>query len=214
MGTPLDSERNDDREIANFHDQLKANLPRLRFYALSITRNRDAADDLVHDTVVKALTGQRSFQPGSNFTAWIFRIQRNEFVSGLRRIRRAARAHSSVTDSPWCPPHQEYRLVMREFLLAFGKLTPAQREAILLAVLDGQTYEAIAAYTGVSVGTVKSRISRARDTLERLLLEDESNTASTVLPGTSMDESKPPRRLGARAKKSPPIGSRGTEGVS
>jgi len=64
--------------------------------------------------------------------------------------------------------------VMREFMSAFGKLAPTQREALLLAVLEGQSYEVIAAHTGVSVGTVKSRISRARDTLERLLLEGET----------------------------------------
>jgi RNA polymerase sigma-70 factor (ECF subfamily) len=63
---------------------------------------------------------------------------------------------------------------MREFMSAFGKLAPTQREALLLAVLEGQSYEVIAAHTGVSVGTVKSRISRARDTLERLLLDGES----------------------------------------
>ena len=60
---------------------------------------------------------------------------------------------------------------MREFMSAFGKLASTQREALLLAVLEGQSYEVIAGHTGVSVGTVKSRISRARDTLERLLLE-------------------------------------------
>ena len=66
--------------------------------------------------------------------------------------------------------------MMREFMSAFGKLAPTQREALLLAVLEGQSYEVIAAHTGVSVGTVKSRISRARDTLERLLLEGETTS--------------------------------------
>src|SRR5882757_6166056 len=74
-------------DVHDFHEQLKAILPRLRIYALSLTRDRDAADDLVHDTVIKALTGRRSFQPGTNLAAWLFRIQRNEFISGLRRQR-------------------------------------------------------------------------------------------------------------------------------
>jgi len=69
---------------------------------------------------------------------------------------------------------------MREFVMAFAKLVPTQREALLLAVLEGLPYEVIAAHTGVSVGTVKSRISRARDTLERLLLEGESRLPSTA----------------------------------
>ena len=158
-----------DADTRDFHEQLKAILPRLRVYALSLTRDRDAADDLVHDTVVKALTGRASFEPGTNLSAWVFRIQRNEFISGLRRLRPIGAGRFGRRRELVAPPHQESRLVMREFMSAFGKLAPTQREALLLAVLEGQSYEVIAAHTGVSVGTVKSRISRARDTLERLL---------------------------------------------
>jgi RNA polymerase sigma-70 factor (ECF subfamily) len=161
-------------ELHDFHEQLKAILPRLRVYALSLTRDRDAADDLVHDTIIKALTGRHSFEPGTNLSAWVFRIQRNEFISGLRRTRPSVPVDSVIADSLSHPAHQESRLVMREFMAAFGKLAPTQREALLLAVLEGQSYEVIAAHTGVSVGTVKSRISRARDTLERLLLEGDT----------------------------------------
>ncbi|MBS0540587.1 MAG: sigma-70 family RNA polymerase sigma factor [Proteobacteria bacterium] len=161
-------------DLHDFHEQLKAILPRLRIYALSLTRDRDAADDLVHDTVIKALTGRHSFEPGTNLSAWVFRIQRNEFISGLRRTRPSVPVDSVIAETLSHPAHQESRLVMREFMSAFGKLASTQREALLLAVLEGQSYEVIAAHTGVSVGTVKSRISRARDTLERLLLEGES----------------------------------------
>ena len=149
-------------DINDFHEQLKAILPRLRVYALSLTRDRDAADDLVHDTVIKALTGRESFEPGTNLSAWVFRIQRNEFISGLRRMRPTVPVDSAIAETLSHQPHQESRLVMREFMSAFGKLAPTQREALLLAVLEGQSYEVIAAHTGVSVGTVKSRISRAR----------------------------------------------------
>ena len=158
-------------DVRDFHDQLKAVLPRLRIYALSLTRDRDAADDLVHDTVIKALTGRHSFQPGTNLAAWLFRIQRNEFISGLRRQRPTVPVDTAIAESLSHPPHQDSGLVMREFVTAFAKLAPTQREALLLAVLEGLPYEVIASHTGVSVGTVKSRISRARDTLERLLLE-------------------------------------------
>jgi len=168
----------DEAELRDFHEQLKAILPRLRVYALSLTRDRDAADDLVHDTVIKALTGRASFEPGTNLSAWVFRIQRNEFISGLRRMRPSVPVDSAVAETLSHQPHQESRLVMREFMSAFGKLAPTQREALLLAVLEGQSYEVIAAHTGVSVGTVKSRISRARDTLERLLLEGEAKPRS------------------------------------
>jgi RNA polymerase sigma-70 factor (ECF subfamily) len=157
----------------NFHEQLKGVLPRLRIYARSLTRDRDAAEDLVHDTVVKALAGRHSFQPGTNLAAWLFRIQRNEFISGLRRQRPTVPVDAAA-ESISHPAHQESRLIMREFIAAFGKLPTAQREALVLAVLEGLRYEVIAAHTGVSVGTVKSRISRARDTLERLLVEGDT----------------------------------------
>lgn len=163
-----------DQNALDFHEQLKTILPRLRIYALSLTRDRDAAEDLVHDTVVKALTGRHSFQPGTNLAAWLFRIQRNEFISGLRRRRPTVPVDTAIAESLSHPPHQDSGLIMREFMSAFGKLAAAQREALLLAVLEGLPYEMIADHTGVSVGTVKSRISRARDTLERLLLEGET----------------------------------------
>src|ERR1044072_8889732 len=162
-------------DINDFHEQLKAILPRLRVYALSLTRDRGAADDLVHATAIKALTGCESFEPGTNLSAWVFRIQRNEFISGLRRMRPSVPVDSAIAETLSHQPHQESRLVMREFMSAFGKLAPTPREALWLAVLEGQSHEVIAAHTGVSVGTVKSRISRARDMLERLLLEGGTN---------------------------------------
>ena len=173
-------------DVQDFHDQLKAILPRLRIYALSLTRDRDAADDLVHDTVIKALTGRHSFQPGTNLAAWLFRIQRNEFISGLRRQRPSVPVDTAIAESLSHPAHQDSGLIMREFVTAFAKLVPTQREALLLAVLEGLPYEVIAAHTGVSVGTVKSRISRARDTLERLLLEGDVHpqTSANAEAGT------------------------------
>ena len=162
----------------------------MRIYALSLTRDRDAADDLVHDTVVKALTGRRSFQPGTNLAAWLFRIQRNEFISGLRRLRPTVPVDTAIAESLSHPPHQDSGLVMREFMSAFAKLASTQREALLLAVLEGLPYEVIADHTGVSVGTVKSRISRARDTLERLLLEGDA----TGRPATGAEHSAPDDR--------------------
>jgi RNA polymerase sigma factor (sigma-70 family) len=121
----------------DFHEQLKTILPRLRIYALSLTRDRDSADDLVHDTVIKALTGRNSFQPGTNLAAWLFRIQRNEFISGLRRRRPTVPVDTAIAESLSHPPHQDSGLVMREFMSAFAKLAAAQREALLLAVLEG-----------------------------------------------------------------------------
>ena len=176
----------------DFHEQLKALLPRLRVYALSLTRNRDDADDLVHDTVIKALGGRNSFIPGTNFSAWVFRIQRNEFISGLRRTRPSVPIDSAVADMLSHPPHQESGLIMREFMSAFSKLSTPQREALLLAVLEGQSYEVIAEHASVSVGTIKSRISRGRDTLKRLLLEGDAR-GTTSSETTSLPRERPTR---------------------
>src|SRR5882757_9645077 len=142
-------------DVRDFHEQLKAILPRLRIYALSLTRDRDAADDLVHDTVMRALAGRHSFQPGTNLAAWLFRIQRNEFISGVRRQRPTVPVDTEISNKLSHPANQESGLVMREFVSAFSKLVPTQREALLLAVLEGLPYGAIAEHTGVSVGTVK-----------------------------------------------------------
>lgn len=158
-------------ELRDFHEQLKAILPRLRIYALSLTRDRDAADDLVQETVVKALKGRHSFQPGTNLAAWLFRIQRNEFISGVRKQRPTVPVDLEIAERLSHP------------------LAPTQREALLLAVLEGLPYEVIAEHTGVSVGTVKSRVSRGRDTLERLLLEGDANPrlASGIHTTTNRD---------------------------
>ncbi len=169
-------------DLGDFHEQLKAILPRLRIYAISLTRDRDAADDLVQDAVIKALAARHSFQPGTNLAAWLFRIQRNEFISGLRRQRPTVPIDSAIAERLCHPATQESGLVMREFVKAFGKLAPTQREALLLAVLEGLPYDVIASHTGVSVGTVKSRISRARDMLERLLLEGDARPATATSP--------------------------------
>jgi RNA polymerase sigma-70 factor, ECF subfamily len=162
----------------DFHDQLKAMLPRLRFYALSLTHDRDRTNDLVQETVVKALAGRASFRPGTNFAGWVFRIQRNEFISGLRRQRPTVPIDTTITESLTTRPTQENGLVMREFLRAFAQLNPGQREALVLAAVDGLPYDEIAEQVGVSVGTIKSRVSRGRATLARLLLDDEGNEAT------------------------------------
>ena len=164
----------------DFHVDLKALLPRLRIYALSLTRNSDRADDLVQDTVVKSLAGRHSFQPGTNLAAWLFRIQRNEFISGLRRERPAVPFDDAIANKLSRPPAQENGLIMREFTAAFSQLANCQREALLLAVLEGWPYQRIAALSGVSVGTVKSRISRARTVLKQMLTGEESGATSVA----------------------------------
>ena len=112
-------------------------------------------------------------------------------LSGLRRVRPTVPVDSTIAETLSHPPHQESGLIMREFLTAFSKLAPTQREALLLAVVEGLPYETIAAHTNVSVGTVKSRISRARDRLEHLLIDgDVQQQSADIADGdTSTAES-------------------------
>ncbi|MDP2331858.1 MAG: sigma-70 family RNA polymerase sigma factor [Reyranella sp.] len=164
----------------DFHADLEALLPRLRVYALSLTRDRDRADDLVQETVVKSLAGRQSFRPGTNLAAWLFRIQRNEFISGLRRQRPTVCLDEATANKLSHEPAQDSGLIMREFTRAFRFLNDGQREALLLSVLEGWSYQQIAALSGVSVGTVKSRISRGRAALDRMLTGDDSTVGGVV----------------------------------
>ena len=170
-----------------FDLDLTATLARLRIYALSLTRNGDRADDLVQQTVLKALAGRDSFRPGSNFAGWIFRIQRNEFISELRRTRPIVDVFGEMAHITSVAPSQESGLIMREFTAAFRHLAGCQREALLLSVLEGWSYQQIAELAGVSVGTIKSRVSRGRAALKRILIGDEAVGPNATV-GAAVDD--------------------------
>jgi RNA polymerase sigma-70 factor (ECF subfamily) len=108
---------------AGFDLDLRAMLPRLHAYALSLTRNSDRADDPVQQTALKALAGRESFRSGTNFAGWVFRIQRNEFISELRRARPTVDIDSPSMPALSHPPQQESGLVLREFMSAFRQLS-------------------------------------------------------------------------------------------
>jgi RNA polymerase sigma-70 factor, ECF subfamily len=154
---------------SGFDFDLKDILPRLRTYALSLTRNSDRADELVQQTALKALAGRESFRTGTNFAGWVFRIQRNEFISELRRTRPIT-THDATALRPLSdPPRQESGLMLRELADALRQLSRGAREALLLSNVEGHSHQQIATHAGISVGTVKSRISRGRAALARLL---------------------------------------------
>jgi len=154
---------------ADFDFDLKSILPRLRIYALSLTRDIDRADELVQQTALKALAGRESFRAGTNFAGWMFRIQRNEFISELRRTRPTVDLDDPAAQTKSHAPRQENGLIMREFMAAFRQLSRGTRQALLLSNVEGQSHEQIADRTGIAVGTVKSRIWRGRALLESLL---------------------------------------------
>ena len=153
-----------------FHDQIIAILPKLRIQALALTRNRAAAEDLVQDAVCNALSAQQSFIPGTNFPAWMHRILRNRFISNLRKRRDT----SDIDDVPGSVFASEARhgdrLALKELAQAMTRLPADQREALVMVVVHGMSYEALAESTGCAVGTAKSRVFRARRQLESWLL--------------------------------------------
>jgi RNA polymerase sigma-70 factor (ECF subfamily) len=153
----------------DFETDLKQQLPRLRVYALALTRDSVRADDLVQQTVLRSLIGRNSFRPGTNFPGWLFRIQRNEFISGLRRERPTVELNDAISSTLLHAQRQESGLVMREFKKAFRTLAADQRRALLLTALEGHSHERIAGAFGVAIGTVKSRVSRARTQLRQML---------------------------------------------
>jgi len=187
-------------EIDGFNANLKDVLPRLRIYAVSLTRDRDRADNLVQQTSLKALAGRESFRPGTNFGGWIFRILRNEFISELRRERPRA-GEAAVAAAPSTPPAQESGLIMRDFMAAFHKLSRGSRQALLLSRLEGRSYDQIASQAGIAIGTVKSRISRGRASLGRLLDGNALGDAGRSRSG--LDSISPPAPV-ERATGGPP----------
>lgn len=155
-------------------DELPDHLPALRAYAMSLTRNSAAADDLVQDTIVKAWTNIASFQNGTNLRAWLFTILRNTFYSDRRKMRREVPdPDGEIAATLYDRPAHDGRLAMNDFRHAFDQLSPEHREVLMLVGAMGASYEEAAEMMGVAVGTVKSRANRARVRLAELLhLED------------------------------------------
>ncbi|GBR15207.1 sigma-70 family RNA polymerase sigma factor [Gluconobacter frateurii] len=149
-----------------FHDQVIAILPKLRIQALSLTRNRAAAEDLVQDAVCNALAAQNSFIPGTNFSAWMHRILRNRFISDLRKRRETTDIDDVPASTFASPATHEDSLALKDLSLALSRLPADQREALVMVVIQGMSYEDLAAATDCAVGTAKSRVFRARRQLE------------------------------------------------
>ncbi|MGF9761794.1 sigma-70 family RNA polymerase sigma factor [Microvirga sp. 0TCS3.31] len=158
-------------------------VPHLRRMALARTRNADQADDLVQETILRAWDKRSNFQPDTNLEAWLFTIMRNHFFSDCRKHKwEVEDSDGSHAASQIALPEQVDRLEMQDMSAALAKLPRDQREAILLVGVDGMSYEEAAKVTGVAVGTMKSRVNRARTRLAHLLgLEREDAGAHRLL---------------------------------
>jgi RNA polymerase sigma-70 factor, ECF subfamily len=147
-------------------DAVLAAVPKLRAFAISLSGNVDRADDLVQETLLRALANIDSFQPGTNLQAWLFTILRNLFRSEYRKRRREVEdTDGSYADSMVSQPEQESQLEFKELRVALSKLPQDQREALILVGASGFSYEEAAAICGCAIGTIKSRVNRARNRL-------------------------------------------------
>ena len=157
-------------------DQVLATVPSLRAFAISLSGNIDRADDLVQETLLRAMANIDSFQPGTNLPAWLFTILRNLFRSEYRKRRREVEdADGSYAESLKSYPEQHGRIEFEEFRTALLKLPPDQREALILVGASGFSYEETAAICDCAVGTIKSRVNRARKRLAELLAIDSAD---------------------------------------
>lgn len=162
------------------HPDLVAAIPRLRRYARVLTGDATRADDLVQDTLARAWEKRRLWQAGTDLRAWLFTVMHNVHVNQLALIRREAQNVSLDADpagAAWQLPvraNQLDRIELVELVQQIGRLPVDQREVLLLAAVEELRYAEIAAVLAVPIGTVMSRLSRARDKLRRLIAEPAS----------------------------------------
>ncbi|MGE0677050.1 sigma-70 family RNA polymerase sigma factor [Pseudolabrys sp.] len=151
-------------------EEMLATVPRLRAFAVSLAGNVDRADDLVQETLLRAWTHLDKFDPGTNMPAWLFTILRNLYRSEYRKRRREVEDVNGVhAERLVALPEQTGRVEMQEFRTALTKLPEDQRDALILIGASGFSYEEAAQICGCAVGTVKSRVFRARTQLAKSL---------------------------------------------
>ncbi len=171
----------------DFRQKLIAAIPGLRAFGMSLTARADRADDLVQETLMKAWKHHDSFDPETNMRAWLYTILRNEFYTQLRKRKREVEDADGVYSAQVAVSgEQEGHLDMEDLRVALAKLPEDQREAVMLIGASGFSYEEAAEICGVAVGTIKSRVNRARKRLSFLMegsadksfeLPDEKSTA-------------------------------------
>ncbi|RDE07447.1 sigma-70 family RNA polymerase sigma factor [Sphingomonas aracearum] len=153
-----------------FKKQLAQVIPHLRAFGRSLSGNRDLADDLVQETLLKAWAARQRFQAGTNMRAWTFIILRNLYLSQMRRARFKGEWDDLVADRILAAPASQDRHVeLGDMQRALLHLPQPQREALILVGAGGFAYEEAAEICGVAVGTIKSRVARGRVALEAVL---------------------------------------------
>jgi RNA polymerase sigma-70 factor, ECF subfamily len=156
-------------------EPMLAAIPNLRAVALALCRNREQAEDLVQGSLLLACANIASFTPGTSMNAWLCTILRNHFYSEYRRERRASRKLDGLPKTQATNPQQIASLEYRELWAALAKLDPKQREALMLVGASGLSYGEAAGLCGCPVGTIKSRVNRARTRLAEQLSIDSAD---------------------------------------
>lgn len=153
-----------------FREALVSAIPNLRAFAISLTGDPHLANDLVQEALLKAWSNRDKFEMGTNLKAWLFTILRNAFFSEFRKTRRETQdVDGEAAARLATPPEQHGHLDLADFRKALIRLSPDQREALLLVGAEGFSYEEAAEISGCAVGTVKSRVNRARGRLAQLM---------------------------------------------
>jgi len=160
--------------VDDFKEQMIALIPSLRAFARGLCRHRELADDLAQEAMARAWAARDSFTPGTNFRAWMFMIVRNQFYSTVRKNARMVSWDPEAAERLLVQkPTQEMSLHVQDVDEALNKLPPQQREMLLLIAAAGMSYEDAAVVAGCTLGTVKSRLSRARTALQLLVDGDD-----------------------------------------
>ncbi len=167
------------QQETDLHRHISTLLPDLRGFARFLTRDPTSADDLVQDTLVRALAARHQFQAGSNLKAWLFTIQRNAFYEHSRRQRRETRVmREKLPESDRADPDAALRGEVSDLQRLLFTLPPLLREALVLVGAQELSYEQAALVCGVPVGTVKARVSRARSRLASALQGSDGGSLS------------------------------------
>ncbi len=150
---------------------------------MSLTGSSSDADDLVQDALMRAWRSRDCFVMGTNLKAWLFKIVRNTFyTTAMKRRQMVQDVEGKMAARLACNPEQEWRVQYGELLTAMGRLTPDAREALLLVVASGLSYEEAAQVCGCAVGTLKSRVNRARERLAKLVDRDDPQRPDSPVP--------------------------------
>ena len=158
----------------DFGRMVETEIPRLRRYARALTRDVVRADDLVQSCLTRAVAKQHLWQYGTNLRAWLFTIMHNQHVNDVRRgVREGNTVELEQARMLTAPSNAIPRLELRDLERALAKLAHEQREVILLVGLEGMRYDQVAEILNVPIGTVRSRLSRGRDQLRRLMGREE-----------------------------------------